>query len=264
MRRDRRIGDALRHPGQSASAQRARSRPLHEGDDREQGRCVIERARSLAQRSTRRSCGRRGVCSAPRGWRRSASFAPTSSRVRLRVGRDSREKFQGGCGHPPRPAVVPPVLREWPEARRSAIEGDRHRRDWPAGNNLVRALVAGGHGIRALVRSEEKAQRLLGDAGAELVQGDIENVAARRCLKAATSSFIPPRIFGEPQGPATTWPSWRRSTSAERSHWPKPLTHTACAASSRRIPRARSVCVQMGLPATRTRRPPRSSPTIST
>lgn len=46
------------------------------------------------------------------------------------------------------------------------------------GNNLVRALVAEGHGVRALARSAKKAQRLLGDAGAEIVQGDMENVAA--------------------------------------------------------------------------------------
>jgi dihydroflavonol-4-reductase len=45
------------------------------------------------------------------------------------------------------------------------------------GNNLVRALVAEGHTVRALVRSREKAQ-LLGDTGAELVQGDMQNVAA--------------------------------------------------------------------------------------
>ncbi|MGH8572166.1 MAG: NmrA family NAD(P)-binding protein, partial [Gammaproteobacteria bacterium] len=45
------------------------------------------------------------------------------------------------------------------------------------GNNLVRALRAEGHAVRALVRSETKAQRLLGDTGAELVRGDMENVA---------------------------------------------------------------------------------------
>jgi dihydroflavonol-4-reductase len=46
------------------------------------------------------------------------------------------------------------------------------------GNNLVRALVAEGHAVRALVRSETRARRLLGDTGAELVHGDMENVAA--------------------------------------------------------------------------------------
>jgi len=46
------------------------------------------------------------------------------------------------------------------------------------GNNLVRALRAEGHAVAALVRSETKAQRLLGDTGAELIRGDMENVPA--------------------------------------------------------------------------------------
>src|SRR5260370_38939219 len=44
------------------------------------------------------------------------------------------------------------------------------------GSNLVRALRAEGLWVRALVRSTEKAQRQLGDTGAELVVGDMENV----------------------------------------------------------------------------------------
>lgn len=45
------------------------------------------------------------------------------------------------------------------------------------GHNLVRLLVAQGHRVRALVRSEEKAQRLLGDLDIEFVVGDMEDVA---------------------------------------------------------------------------------------
>jgi len=44
------------------------------------------------------------------------------------------------------------------------------------GNNLVRALRADGHEVRALVRSDTKASQLLGDTGAELVLGDMEDV----------------------------------------------------------------------------------------
>ncbi len=44
------------------------------------------------------------------------------------------------------------------------------------GNNLVRALLAEGHTVRALVRSETKAWRLLGDTGAELVLGNMDAV----------------------------------------------------------------------------------------
>ncbi len=46
------------------------------------------------------------------------------------------------------------------------------------GNNLVRALRSQGHTVRALVRSEQKAQRLLAGVEFELVRGDMENVAA--------------------------------------------------------------------------------------
>jgi dihydroflavonol-4-reductase len=46
------------------------------------------------------------------------------------------------------------------------------------GNNLVRALLQKGWQVRALARSVEKAQRLLGDTNAEIVIGDMEDVAA--------------------------------------------------------------------------------------
>lgn len=45
------------------------------------------------------------------------------------------------------------------------------------GNNLVRALVARGHEVVGLVRSEEKGRRLIGDTGARLVVGDMRDVA---------------------------------------------------------------------------------------
>jgi dihydroflavonol-4-reductase len=46
------------------------------------------------------------------------------------------------------------------------------------GNNLVRALLASGHRVRALVRSEEKARRLLAGLDVEIVKGDMQDVAA--------------------------------------------------------------------------------------
>jgi len=45
------------------------------------------------------------------------------------------------------------------------------------GNNLVRALVARGHEVRGLVRSEARGRRLIGDTGARLVVGDMRDVA---------------------------------------------------------------------------------------
>jgi dihydroflavonol-4-reductase len=46
------------------------------------------------------------------------------------------------------------------------------------GNNLVRQLLAAGHRVRALVRSEEKARRMLGDLDIEVIAGDMEKVDA--------------------------------------------------------------------------------------
>lgn len=45
------------------------------------------------------------------------------------------------------------------------------------GNNLVRALLAQGHEVLALVRSKEKAQRHLGDTKARLILGDMSDVS---------------------------------------------------------------------------------------
>lgn len=46
------------------------------------------------------------------------------------------------------------------------------------GSNLVRMLLAQGHEVKALARSFEKAKRVLGDTKAEIVIGDMEDVAA--------------------------------------------------------------------------------------
>jgi dihydroflavonol-4-reductase len=46
------------------------------------------------------------------------------------------------------------------------------------GNNLIRALEAGGYTVVGLVRSEEKRRRLLGDTRATLVTGDMRDVPA--------------------------------------------------------------------------------------
>lgn len=46
------------------------------------------------------------------------------------------------------------------------------------GNNLVRALLAQGHEVKALARSQRKAEQLLGDTAAEIVVGDMDDVAA--------------------------------------------------------------------------------------
>ena len=45
------------------------------------------------------------------------------------------------------------------------------------GNNLVRQLVDQGHQVKGLIRSPEKAERLLGDLDVERVQGDMREVS---------------------------------------------------------------------------------------
>lgn len=45
------------------------------------------------------------------------------------------------------------------------------------GNNLVRTLLREGHRVRALARSHEKAKRELGDTDAQVVVGDMNDVA---------------------------------------------------------------------------------------
>ena len=75
------------------------------------------------------------------------------------------------------------------------------------GNNLVRALHAAGHSVRALVRSPEKAARVLGDSGAEVVAGDMEDVAAfAPALDGCDVVFHTAAYFREYYGPGDHWP----------------------------------------------------------
>jgi dihydroflavonol-4-reductase len=75
------------------------------------------------------------------------------------------------------------------------------------GSNLVRALRGEGHSVRALVRSREKAQRQLGDAGAELVVGDLQNVPGfAAALRGVDVVFHTAAYFREYYGAGDHWP----------------------------------------------------------
>jgi dihydroflavonol-4-reductase len=75
------------------------------------------------------------------------------------------------------------------------------------GSNLVRALRAEGHSARALVRSKEKGQRQLGDTGAELVVGDMENVPGfAGALDGVDVVFHTAAYFREYYGSGNHWP----------------------------------------------------------
>ncbi len=76
------------------------------------------------------------------------------------------------------------------------------------GNNLVRALLAEGHEVRALVRSDLKAERLLGRTGAELVYGDMGDVRGfAAALEGCDTVFHTAAYFREYYGPGNHWPA---------------------------------------------------------
>jgi dihydroflavonol-4-reductase len=79
------------------------------------------------------------------------------------------------------------------------------------GSNLVRLLTAQGHDVKALVRSKEKAQKLLGDSGAELVIGDMEDVDGfKHELIGIDALFHTAAYFREYYGLGDHWPKLER------------------------------------------------------
>lgn len=79
------------------------------------------------------------------------------------------------------------------------------------GSNLVRLLTAQGHQVKALVRSKDKAQKLLGDTGAELVMGDMEDVDGfKHELVGSDAVFHTAAYFREYYGLGDHWPKLER------------------------------------------------------
>jgi dihydroflavonol-4-reductase len=76
------------------------------------------------------------------------------------------------------------------------------------GNNLVRLLVQQGYEVKALVRSKEKAQKLLGDVkNVEFIQGDMENIAGfAESLEGCDVLFHTAAYFREYYQPGDHWP----------------------------------------------------------
>ncbi|MFP2961167.1 NAD-dependent epimerase/dehydratase family protein [Myxococcus sp. 1LA] len=76
------------------------------------------------------------------------------------------------------------------------------------GTNLVRALVARGHTVRALVRSPRKAAEMLGGLpGVEVVEGDMEDVAGfAESLSGCDVVFHTAAYFREYFAPGDHWP----------------------------------------------------------
>lgn len=75
------------------------------------------------------------------------------------------------------------------------------------GSNLVRLLLAQGHSVKALARSKEKAARILGDTKAEIVMGDMQDVAAFADEMAGCDVlFHCAAYFREYYNPGEHWP----------------------------------------------------------
>lgn len=79
------------------------------------------------------------------------------------------------------------------------------------GNNLARELVGRGHEVRVLVRSGEKAVRLLGDLEVEFIQGDMTDVEDfAPALDNVDVVFHTAAYFRETLSPGAHWPMLER------------------------------------------------------
>ena len=76
------------------------------------------------------------------------------------------------------------------------------------GSNLVHALLERGYEVKALARNKQKAQKILGNLKLEIVEGDLDNVAAfahkhEGCdvlfhTAPTSASIMPQAIIGQP------------------------------------------------------------------
>lgn len=79
------------------------------------------------------------------------------------------------------------------------------------GGNLVRALLAEGHSVKALARSQEKAERYLGDTEAEVVLGDLAEIDGWSShLEGCDTVFHTAAYFREYYSPGDHWPTMKR------------------------------------------------------
>ncbi|MBC8171474.1 MAG: NAD-dependent epimerase/dehydratase family protein, partial [Anaerolineae bacterium] len=74
------------------------------------------------------------------------------------------------------------------------------------GSNLVNLLLAQGHEVKALVRSEAKARKFLTDPRIEIIQGDMEKVDGFAAeLQGCDVLFHTAAYFREYYGPGDHW-----------------------------------------------------------
>ena len=74
------------------------------------------------------------------------------------------------------------------------------------GNNLVHALLERGYEVKALARNKQKAQKILGNLKLEIVEGDLDNVAAfAHKLEDCDVLFHTAAYFREYYAPGNHW-----------------------------------------------------------
>ncbi len=87
------------------------------------------------------------------------------------------------------------------------------------GNNLVRLLIQQGHEVKALARSRTKAERLLGDTGAQIVVGDMNEVDAFASeLAGCEVLFHTAAYFRETFAPGDHWENLERLNITNTLH----------------------------------------------
>ena len=79
------------------------------------------------------------------------------------------------------------------------------------GNNLCRELVAQGWQVKGLVRSIDKAHKLLANSGVEFISGDMENITAfAPALVGVDVVFHTAAFFREYYQPGDHWETMKR------------------------------------------------------
>jgi nucleoside-diphosphate-sugar epimerase len=84
------------------------------------------------------------------------------------------------------------------------------------GRNLTEFLLARGHKVRALVRREDERAEALRRLGAEVVEGDLTDLASMHraiegCRRASISECLSRRPIWKPR---STRPRWRATTAS--------------------------------------------------
>lgn len=74
------------------------------------------------------------------------------------------------------------------------------------GSNLIQALLEQGYEVKALARNKQKAQKILGNLNLEIIEGDLENIAAfAPALEGCDVLFHTAAYFREYYAPGNHW-----------------------------------------------------------